>query len=162
MTNYAKIKLYDVENGSGLGVSLFLSGCSLHCKNCFNKDIWDYNYGKPITDDVLDFIILHLQDKGVTRFSILGGEPLDEKNLTTTSAIVQSIKKKLPHIKIWLWTGYNPKEVLYDEKLNECLWKYIDYVTLGRYVDEQKDLNRLYSGSTNQITLELPSTKIVE
>ena len=48
---YGEIKKCDIANGEGVRVSLFVSGCTHHCKGCFNEATWDFDYGKEFTQE---------------------------------------------------------------------------------------------------------------
>ena len=116
--NYSDIKPNDSINGEGVCVSLFVSGCTHYCKGCFNKDTWDFNYGKNFTNKNMDYILECIDKNEIMRnFSVLGGEPLHEKNIDTVLYICDEVKKAFPNIKIYVWTGY-----LYEES-NKQVWK---------------------------------------
>ena len=144
---YAQIRKMDISNGEGLGVALFTQGCYIHCRNCFNKDLWNYNGGNQY-DIVTQQTILSLIEKPyIKRFSILGGEPLSEQNKDDLSMLCALIKEKRPEIKIWCYTGN-----IYEDIVNEyrVLLQYIDYLVDGPYIDELRDLTLKFRGSSNQ------------
>lgn len=152
--NYAQIRKMDISNGEGIGVSLFISGCHFHCKNCFNSIAWDYNYGQQFTEDTMQTILQLLQRDFIKRFTILGGEPLDDKNVETVYNIIQQVRQHNSNIKIWLYSGYTFEEIMkqtdvYGEYRKKIL-KIIDVLVDGQYVDELKDLNLQFRGSSNQ------------
>ena len=147
--NYAKIRKLDVTNGEGIGVSLFVQGCQFHCKNCFNKVTWDFDSGKQFTKDTLNTIISLLNDEHIKRFSILGGEPLAEKNMHDVLQTIIEIRKNVTDITIWVYTGYTFEEVKQLKYGKEILDK-IDVLVDGKYVDELRDLTLSFRGSSNQ------------
>ena len=147
--NYAKIRKLDVTNGEGIGVSLFVQGCQFHCKNCFNKVTWDFDGGKKFTKDTLNTIISLLNDEHIKRFSILGGEPLAEKNMYDVLQTIIEIRKNVTDIIIWVYTGYTFEEVKQLEYGKEILDN-VDTIVDGRYVDELRDLTLKFRGSSNQ------------
>ncbi|MDE6660958.1 MAG: anaerobic ribonucleoside-triphosphate reductase activating protein, partial [Anaeroplasmataceae bacterium] len=104
--NYATIKKYDIANGLGVRVSLFVSGCTHHCKNCFNAVAWDFNYGSLFTKDVEDEIIAALKQPMITGLSLLGGEPMEPQNQIGLYDFLKRVKKEVPHKDIWCYTGY--------------------------------------------------------
>ena len=147
--NYAKIRKLDVTNGEGIGVSLFVQGCQFHCKNCFNKVTWDFDNGKQFTKDTLNTIISLLNDKHIKRFSILGGEPLAEKNMHDVLQTIIEIRKNVTDITIWVYTGYTFEEVK-QLKYGKEILDNVDTIVDGRYVDELRDLTLKFRGSSNQ------------
>ena len=147
--NYAKIRKLDVTNGEGIGVSLFVQGCHFHCKNCFNKITWDFDSGTPFTKDTLDTIISLLNDKCIKRFSVLGGEPLAEKNIHDVLHTIIEIRKNVTDIIIWVYTGYTFEEVK-QLKYGKEILDNVDTIVDGRYIDELRDLTLEFRGSSNQ------------
>ena len=147
--NYAKIRKLDVTNGEGIGVSLFVQGCQFHCKNCFNKVTWDFDGGKKFTKDTLNTIISLLNDEHIKRFSILGGEPLAEKNMYDVLQTIIEIRKNVTDIIIWVYTGYTFEEVK-QLKYGKEILDNVDTIVDGRYVDELRDLTLEFRGSSNQ------------
>ena len=104
--NYADIKIADVANGQGVRVSLFVSGCTHHCKGCFNSQAWDFNYGNEFTEQDTERIVNELKHPYVSGLSLLGGEPLEYKNQQGLLPLLKRIKKELPEKDIWCYTGY--------------------------------------------------------
>lgn len=155
----ASIISNDVQNSdSGVTTSLWVSGCSHHCFNCHNKDLWDYNKGKTIDpQDVVDLLVKSMTSEGVEKnLSILGGEPLDPRNYKDVLFVVKSIKRRLPNRKIYLWTGYTYKEVRKLEILS-----YIDVLIDGRYEEDKRDLTLVLRGSSNQHIYRRKGKKLV-
>ena len=156
MSNYAQIRNIDISNGYGIGVSLFFSGCDFHCKNCFNSELWDYNYGKPFTNKELEEIINLMSDPHISRLSILGGDGLMDNNLNDTMLLVKKIKKIYPNKKIWLYTGYTFEEIMNIDNtssniiLRKEVLNYVDFLVDGRFIDELKNLSLKFKGSSNQ------------
>lgn len=157
--NYVQIRKMDISNGEGIGVSLFVSGCHFHCKNCFNSIAWDYSYGQRFTEETMQTILQLLQRDFIKRFTILGGEPLDDKNVETVYNIIQQVRQHNSNIKIWLYSGYTFEEIMkqtdvYGEYRKKVL-KIIDVLVDGQYIDELKDLNLQFRGSSNQRIIHL-------
>ena len=90
--NYAEIKNFDIANGLGIRVSLFVSGCTHRCKNCFNSIAWDFNYGKPFTKEVEDSIIEMLSKPSVSGLTLLGGEPMEPVNQEGLIGFLRRVK----------------------------------------------------------------------
>lgn len=156
--NYAEIKYCDVANGPGVRTSLFVSGCSHHCPGCFNEIAWDFNYGKPFTQDTIDSIIESLKPDYIQGLTLLGGEPFEYSNQKGLLPLVRQVRKILPQKDIWCFTGF-----LFDKDIIENMckkWKetnellsYIDVLVDGRFVEELKNLNLKFKGSENQRTI---------
>ena len=108
--NYADIKSVDIQDGTGVRVSIYVSGCHFHCKGCHNKEAWDFNYGKKFDDKTIDFIIGEMDHDYISGLSILGGEPLELENQKELVKLVEKVKKKYPKKDIWCYTGYKFKE----------------------------------------------------
>ena len=158
--NYAVIKKFDIANGPGVRVSLFVRGCRHFCKNCFNSEAWDFNLGKPFTDEVAEEIITAVEPQHITGFSVLGGEPFEPENQEGVLDIVKRIKTLFPEKSIWIYTGF-----LFDEQLlkgtvgrpetvKEIL-KYTDVVVDGKFVEELKSPDLLFRGSSNQRIIDV-------
>ena len=156
--NYAEIKYCDVANGPGVRTSLFVSGCSHHCPGCFNEIAWDFNYGKPFTQDTIDSIIESLKPDYIQGLTLLGGEPFEYSNQKGLLPLVRQVREVLPQKDIWCFTGF-----LFDKDIREDMckrWKetnellsYIDVLVDGRFVEELKNLNLKFKGSENQRTI---------
>lgn len=161
---YSQIRKMDISNGLGVGASLFVQGCHFHCKGCFNKETWDFNGGQQYTKDTKQTIVKLLQQPQFTRFSILGGEPLEECNLCSLLNLIDEIKEQLPHIKIWVYTGYTYENLLARQKgqkttyLGDILAK-IDVLVDGQFIQEQKDIAYPFAGSTNQRVIDMNKTR---
>lgn len=149
--NYVKIINGDLNNGDGLRVSLWTAGCSLHCKNCHNKDLWDKDIGIKFDESTIEDLKIMLNDEHVSGLSILGGEPLMDYNIETLLTFLPDIYVYLHkrHKDLWLWTGYNMDEIQQNHKLYELINNYVDVIVCGRYVDELK-IDGKYFGSSNQ------------
>lgn len=150
---YAQIRKIDISNGEGIGVSLFIQGCSQHCKGCFNSETWDFQGGKIYYPETTEKIIELLNKPYITRFSILGGEPLEYKNLFELSCLINKIKSTYPHIKIWMWTGFLLED-LEEKSLTNSYLDYIlnniDVLVDGPFIQEEKDISLKWRGSRNQ------------
>lgn len=162
--NYAQIRHYDVANGPGVRASIFVSGCTHNCKNCFNKEAQDFNYGNLYTKEVEDKFMKYVLDNNTKGVSILGGEPLMQTMDDSLLNLLKRIKKET-NKEIWLWSGYTYEEAILSEKRKEIL-NYVDVLVDGRFEEENKSLLIKFRGSTNQRIIDLNKTrkegKIVE
>ena len=149
---YADLRQYDATNGTGIGTTLFVSGCNFHCPNCFNKEAQNFNFGRPFTKEVEDKFINYAKDNHVNHVSLLGGEVFHQ-DLDTILNLVKRIKEEV-NKPIYVWTGFTWEELLKDDKKIEIL-KYIDVLTDGRFEQDKKDMNLLYKGSSNQIEISV-------
>ena len=152
---YAQIREIDITNGSGIGVALFTQGCPYHCKNCFNPETWDFNKGMVWTKEIENKIIELLKPEYITRLTILGGEPLIERNIEPLTALLKRVKGIYPDKQVWLYTG-GDFEVL--EGLYEEIFQYIDILIDGRYVDDLRDYKLKWRGSSNQRIIDVQAS----
>lgn len=161
--NYATIKWYDVSNGPGVRVSLYVSGCRNHCKNCFNPETWDFCYGEPFTREIEDKIIDALAPTYIKGFTLLGGDPFEPENAEALVPFMERLRKKYPEKSVWCFTGYDYEADLLTGKKGDIdtnirLLSTLDVLVDGKFVEELKDLNLLFRGSSNQrIILVRPS-----
>ena len=152
---YAQIREMDVTNGNGIGVALFTQGCPYHCKNCFNPETWDFNKGTDWTKETENKIIELLKPEYITRLTILGGEPLIERNIEPLIALLKRVKGIYPDKQVWLYTG-GDFEVL--EGLYEEIFQYIDILVDGRYIDDLRDYKLKWRGSSNQRIIDVQAS----
>ncbi len=159
---YAKIKKCDVANGPGVRVSLFVSGCNHHCKNCFNREAWDFNYGKEFTEDEQNEIIEDLKPEYITGLSLLGGEPFEKTNQEGLVPLIKKVKEKYPNKKIWCYTGFTFDNQIIGEmikkegrKTTKEMLENIDYIVDGKFIEELKDPKLRFKGSSNQRIIDV-------
>lgn len=158
--NYADIKEFDVANGTGVRVSLFVSGCNHHCENCFNEEAWDFNYGKPFTDKEIDKIMASLEPDYIQGLSLLGGEPFEYVNQQGLLPLLRKFREKYPEKNVWCYTGFDfEKEIKCDMMIKwpetRELISYIDILVDGRFIDSMKDLSLRFRGSANQRIIDV-------
>ena len=161
--NYADIKRVDVANWEGVRVSVFVSGCNHHCKGCFNRCAWDFNYGNKFTQEQIDEVIKYLDHDYISGLSLLGGEPLEKQNQEGLLPLVKKVKEKFPNKNIWCYTGFDfEKDVMgnmaKNNRTTKELLKYIDVVVDGKFEEEKKDLSLQFRGSSNQRILDVKQT----
>ncbi|MBQ4641296.1 MAG: anaerobic ribonucleoside-triphosphate reductase activating protein [Oscillospiraceae bacterium] len=161
--NYATIKNYDIANGPGVRVSLFVSGCTHHCKGCFNEVAWDFDYGQPFTQETIDQILQMLEPAHIQGITLLGGEPFEPENQPAIVDLLRQMKTKYPQKSVWAFSGYLFDKDILSGKLgpweitNEYI-SYLDVLVDGRFVMEKKDLTLRFRGSSNQRIIDVPAS----
>ncbi len=161
--NYATIKWYDISNGPGVRVSLYVSGCRNRCKNCFNPETWDFAYGNPFTKEVENSILKGLEPEYIKGFSLLGGDPFEPENQLALVEFMERLRKAYPNKSVWCYTGYDFEADLLtgkkgDPDVTMRMLNCIDVLVDGKFVEALKNLNLRFRGSSNQrIILVRPS-----
>ena len=158
--NYGNIKKYDIADGPGVRVSLFVSGCRHHCKGCFNPETWDFAHGEPYTEKTEKEILEALKPGYIAGFTVLGGEPFEPENQEELVRLLKEIKENYPKKNIWCYTGYTyDKDLLEGGKVytqfTEEMLSYIDTLVDGQFIESQKDITLKFRGSANQRILDL-------
>ena len=153
--NYGKINYTDIANGPGVRVSLFVSGCRNKCEGCFNRESWDFNFGKKFTISTLTDLLLALDKPYISGLTILGGDPLEPENLPTVTSICRTIKTINDSKNIWIYTGY-----LYEDFQNLELFDYVDVVVDGKFIKSEKDISLQFRGSKNQKIVDVKRSKM--
>ncbi len=153
----AQVRKEDVANGPGIRVSMHVQGCSRHCKDCFNKETWDFNGGVLLTDELKEKFLELGNKKKIVGFSILGGEPLEQG--MDMLYLLQDIRKAYPEKSIWMWTGFKYEE-LSQEQLE--IVKEIDVLVDGEFVTKLKSSNRHFMGSSNQRLIDIHKTLVAD
>ncbi len=161
--NYATIKKRDIANGPGVRVSLFVSGCTHHCKGCFNQEAWDFAYGAPYTRETEDEVIEALRPWYITGLTLLGGEPFEPSNQAALLPLLRRVRRELPEKTIWAFTGYTLETDLLTGKLGDWaitreILHSLDVLVDGEFILEQKDISLRFRGSANQRLIDLPKT----
>ena len=161
--NYADIKKYDIANGPGVRVSLFVSGCTHHCPGCFNPETWDFNYGKPYTVETETLLLEQLAPDYIAGLTLLGGDPTEPENQRALLPLLQRMRKELPGKTVWAYSGYLYEDFLpggraYCEVTEEYLGL-IDILVDGPFILEQKDISLLFRGSANQRIIDVPKSR---
>lgn len=165
--NYATIKWTDIANGEGVRISLFVSGCTRRCKDCFNAVAWDFSYGKPFDESVRESIYEGLKADYIAGLSLLGGEPLEPENQRALLPFVKEVKKRFPEKSIWCYTGnvFDPATGLLKEQdknteVTEKLISLFDVLVDGEFIEAQKNIRLKFRGSSNQRILDVKKSKI--
>ena len=157
--NYATIKSWDIANGPGVRVSLFVSGCTHHCKDCFNEEAWDFNFGEPFDETVMERILEMLKPEYIRGITYLGGEPFDPRNQAGLLELSRKIRERFPEKSIWSFTGYVYGQNLpYVENVTQPLLSCLDVLVDGPFIAEKKNLSLRFRGSENQRLIDMPQT----
>ena len=157
---YGKIICPDIANGSGCRLSLFVSGCTHHCKGCFNPETWNFSYGREFTEDTMEEILTKLKPEYISGITILGGEPLDFRNQRHAYEILHRIRQELPEKDIWIYTGYVWEDLLREGSpgntyLTKCILELTDVLVDGPFIQEEKDISLAFRGSRNQRIIDV-------
>ncbi len=162
--HYGKIKLNDIANGEGIRVSLFVSGCTNHCKQCFNPETWNFEYGTPYTEQTEQYILDNLKSDFVNGLTLLGGEPFEPKNQAVLLELVKKVKAMYPDKTIWAYSGFRLEdELLKPGAYPNCdytleLLKHIDILVDGRFDIDLRDIRLNFRGSSNQRIIDIQQT----
>ena len=151
---YNLIRKMDISNGPGVRVSIFMQGCSFHCKNCFNPETWDFEGGQEFTEDTINKVLELSDKKEVKGLSILGGEPMHPTNIEGTTKLAKAFKEKYPEKNIWAWSGFK-----YEDIKNNDVFNYIDVLVDGQDKDELHDPTLKWRGSSNQRVIDIKESK---
>lgn len=158
--NYTVIKYFNTANGDGVRTAVFVSGCTLRCKGCFNKEAWSFNSGKMLTDEIINEEILDSIDYPyIDGLSILGGEPMEEDNIDGVYRLLSKFRERFGTTKnVWMWSGHTIEELQKSMKRNAIL-NMVDYLVDGRFEEDKQDLKLRFRGSTNQRILKREGNK---
>ncbi len=158
--NYAEIKPFDIADGEGVRVALFVSGCTRKCKNCFNKIAWDFDYGKPFTEETQEMLLNMLEPYYISGLTLLGGDPFEPQNQRALLPFVEKVRERFPNKNIWCYTGYTYADggIREDHAMCEVTKKLIsllDILVDGQFVEELKDIRLKFRGSSNQRVIDV-------
>ncbi len=163
--NYVTIKWTDIANGEGVRISLFVSGCTHRCKNCFNEIAWDFSYGAPFDEQIQEKILSELGSSFIEGLSLLGGEPLEPQNQAALYPFIQEVKKRYPQKTVWCYTGFvldektgALKETHKNTPCTQALIALFDVLVDGAYVEELHDIRLKFRGSSNQRVIDVQKT----
>lgn len=160
--NYGEIKKIDIADGIGVRVSLFVSGCTHHCENCFNEDTWSFNYGKVYTSETEKEIIDALKPTYITGLTLLGGEPFEPSNQRELVKLLRKVRKEMPYKTVWCYSGYTFEELTGNSRaVCECTNEMLSMINVlvdGEFMEEKKDVRLKFRGSSNQRIIDLEKT----
>lgn len=162
--NYSLIRACDIANGPGVRVSLFVSGCTHHCPSCFQPETWDFNYGEKFTDETIWRIIRLLEPNYIDGLTILGGEPLEPRNMSDVWSLLDAVRRLGPSGKtVWLYTGSTFEELRARQyvigQLTRDILNKVDVLIDGPFVEAKKDLRLIFRGSSNQRLIDMKKTR---
>ena len=158
--HYATIKNCDIANGPGVRVSLFVSGCTHHCKGCFNQEAWDFDYGQPFTEATIAEILDMLRPGFIRGLTLLGGEPFEPENREGILSLLRRVKAELPEKNIWAFSGYLFDRDILSGRLGDTreYLSYLDVLVDGPFVESKKNLALRFRGSENQRLIDVPAS----
>ena len=163
--HYGELKKCDIANGTGVRVTLFVSGCTNRCQDCFQPQTWDFDYGKPFTDETKAAIFAELDKPFVNGLTVLGGEPFEPRNQRELLPLLREVREKYPDKTIWCFTGFRlDDELLRDGSYPRCeatdgMLACINVLVDGRFVKELKDISLQFRGSRNQRVIDMDRTR---
>lgn len=161
--HYGNIKKYDIANGEGVRVTLFVSGCTHHCKNCFNPETWNFKYGKPFNEEVENEILNLLSSDNIHGLTLLGGEPFEVENQKGWLQLAKRVKELYPNKNIWAYSGYTYEQLTSNIsphcEITDELLSYVDVLVDGEFKEELKNLKLNFRGSSNQRIIDLKQTR---
>ena len=162
--HYGEIKNCDIANGIGVRVTLFVSGCTNHCKNCFQPQTWDFSYGEPFTKETEDLLLRLLSPSYIHGLTVLGGEPFEPSNQRALYPFLQKVRAQLPQKTIWMFSGFTYEELCRagshpNCEVTESILDLADVLVDGRYEETLRDLSLQFRGSSNQRILDLAKTR---
>ncbi len=162
--NYGEIKKYDIADGPGVRVSLFVSGCTHHCKGCFNPETWNFAYGRPFTEETENEILTALAPPYITGLTLLGGEPFEISNQRTLLPFLKRVRAELPEKNVWSYTGYTLETDLREGGRAHCevtdeMLSLIDVLVDGEFIESLKNISLRFRGSSNQRIIDLNATR---
>ena len=163
---YGTVKKFDVANGDGIRTSLFVSGCTNRCKNCFQPETWAFDYGMPFTEDVAEDILNSMENSAVRGLTVLGGEPMEPSNQRALLPFLKSFKLRYPKKTLWLFTGNLYEELMgflgdHPKRIDvtEELLSLVDILVDGRFEEDKKQLGLRFRGSSNQRIIDMNKTR---
>ena len=161
---YGEIKNCDIANGTGVRVTLFVSGCRNGCPNCFQPETWAFDYGSPFDEQTEQQIFELLQPDYINGLTVLGGEPFEPENQKDLLPFLKRVRNRFPKKNIWCFTGFTLEELQMKDGRPRCevtdeLLQQIDVLVDGRYVDELHDISLKFRGSSNQRLIDLAATR---
>lgn len=160
--NYGEIKYYDIANGPGVRTSLFVSGCRNRCEDCFNRETWAFDFGKPFTEETENAIVESLKPDYIAGLTVLGGEPFEKENQPEVLKLVKRVRKEFPNKTIWIFSGFTYEELISGSRAsgktaNEIL-SVCDVLVDGRFDKTKKNISLKFRGSENQRIIDLKPT----
>lgn len=162
--HYGEIKVCDVANGPGVRVTLFVSGCTNHCKNCFQPQTWDFEFGRPFTAETEEELLTMLKPDYINGLTVLGGEPFEPSNQRSLLPFLRRVRETYPKKNIWCFSGFTYEELKTDGSHPRCevtdeMLDQLDVLVDGRFVEELKDISLRFRGSSNQRLIDMKKSR---
>ena len=162
--HYGEIKNCDIANGEGVRVTLFVSGCTNHCKNCFQPQTWDFHYGQPFTAETEETLLSMLKPAYINGLTVLGGEPFEPSNQRALLPFLRRVREAYPHKTIWCFSGFTYEELKTEGSHPRCevtdqMLELLDVLVDGRFVEELKDISLRFRGSSNQRLIDMKKSR---
>ena len=162
--HYGEIKNCDIANGEGVRVSLFVSGCTNHCKNCFQPQTWDFEFGRPFTAETEEELLTMLKPDYINGLTVLGGEPFEPSNQRSLLPFLRRVRETYPKKNIWCFSGFTYEELKTDGSHPRCevtdeMLDQLDVLVDGRFVEELKDISLRFRGSSNQRLIDMKKSR---
>ncbi|MDD6550666.1 MAG: anaerobic ribonucleoside-triphosphate reductase activating protein [Lachnospiraceae bacterium] len=161
---YGQIYYTDIANGPGCRTSLFVSGCTHHCKGCFNEETWDFSFGHEYTKEVENQVLESVKPSYISGLTVLGGEPMEPENQRALISLYRRVREKVPHATIWIYSGYTWEE-LTDKENKRChcevtdeILSLTDVLVDGEFIEDLKDISLHFRGSSNQRLIDVPAS----
>ncbi len=160
---YSNIKKWDIADGAGVRVTLFVSGCTNRCPHCFQPQTWDFTYGQPFTQETRMEILKALEPEYIQGLTLLGGEPMELENQQILAELLRDVRQEFPQKDIWCYTGFTYEEDLCPggRRHGDCtdeLLRMVDVLVDGKFIQEKKNLTLSFRGSENQRVIDMPKT----
>lgn len=159
---YGAIKKRDIANGIGVRVVLFVSGCTHHCKGCFQPETWNFEYGQDYTQTTEDELIEALRPDFIDGLTLLGGEPFEPQNQEVLIRLLRRIRKELPTKTVWAFSGYTFEELTGESRahcnVTDEMLSMVDVLVDGEFVEEKRNISLQFRGSENQRLIDVPKT----
>ena len=164
---YCNLKDNDIANGTGVRVTLFVSGCTHHCKGCFQPETWNFTYGEPFTTENENEILQLLSRDYINGLTLLGGEPFEPENQRVLIHLLRRVREELPTKTIWSFSGYLYEELAGLEsgtgrarcEVTDEMLSLLDVLVDGEFILERKKLTLRFRGSDNQRLIDMNKTR---
>ena len=159
--NYCNIKYCDIANGEGVRTTLFVSGCTNHCEECFQPETWDFHYGEPFTEETAQKVLESLKPDYINGLTLLGGEPFEPQNQRELVKLLHRVRREYPNKNIWCFTGFTLDGELWRDgshprcEVTDEMLSLIDVLVDGRFVRALKDISLKFRGSSNQRIIDV-------
>ena len=159
---YGALKKCDIANGAGVRVTLFVSGCTNHCPDCFQPQTWDFRYGQPFTAETEEALLEALNRPYISWLTLLGGEPFEPDNQRALLPFLRRLRRQLPDKTVWAFSGYTWEELTGQSRARceatGALLSLVDVLVDGEFVEALRDISLRFRGSSNQRLLDVPAS----